>query len=106
VSDLKPGISVSDKVRGLKWIKVGWSSHMCVCVCLYVCVGVGVRCLAILCISAYCLPCRHGDDIMAHDCRTMERIPPILFTEKERKKRWRDSRSDRGREKREERLSG
>lgn len=51
VSDLRPGISVSDKVRGLKWFKAGESPpRVCLsgraCVCLRV--GVGVRCLAAL----------------------------------------------------------
>lgn len=52
---------------------------MCVCVC----VGFGVRCLVHLCISAYCLPCRHSDDIMAHDRQMTERIPPVFFTDRE-----------------------
>lgn len=75
MSDLRPGISVSDKVRGLKWFKAGESSRMCVCV------GVGVRCLVRLCVSAYCLPCRHSDDIMAHDRQMTERMPPVFFTD-------------------------
>lgn len=43
-----------------------------------VCVEVGVRCLVHLCVSAYCQPCRYGDDIMAHDHQLMERIPSVL----------------------------
>lgn len=39
------------------------------------CVGVGVRCLVHLCASAHCPPCRHSDDIMAHDCRTTGGMP-------------------------------
>lgn len=35
-----------------------------------------------LCISAYCLPCCSGDDIIAHDRQTMERIP-TLFKDQE-----------------------
>lgn len=48
---------------------------------LRVCVGVGVRCLVHLCVSAYCQPCRHGDDIMPHDRQMMEKIPFVFFTD-------------------------
>ena len=82
--DLRPGISVSDKVRGLKWLKEGESLSVCVCVCVCVCVGVGVRCLVRLCVSAYYRPCRTADDIMAHDCRTTERMPPVFFADGDR----------------------
>lgn len=58
-------------------------------VSVFVCVGVGVRCLVRLCVSAYCLPCRHGDDIMAHDCRMTERIPPRLLCRQRERQRER-----------------
>lgn len=34
MSDLRPGISVSDKTRGLKWLKAAESPRKCVCVCV------------------------------------------------------------------------
>lgn len=47
----------------------------CVCVWMCVCYSWG-QVPGALCISAYCLPCCSGDDIIAHDCQTMERIRP------------------------------
>ena len=69
----------------------------CVCVCVCV-LGLGSGAWCILRVSAYCLSCRHGDDIMAHDRRTTERMPPVFFVDEERGTRWRDRTSDEGME--------
>lgn len=50
--------------------------------CLCVCWGWGQVPGAFV-YSAYCLPCRHSDDIMAHDRQMTERIPPVFFTDRE-----------------------
>lgn len=73
---------------------------MCICVSVCVHVGVGVRYLVRLRVSAYCLPCRHGDDIMAHGRRTTERIPPhpsVFFTDGKRERERRGGEIERER---------
>lgn len=42
-----------------------------------------------LCVSAYCQPCRHGDDIMAHSL-------PLSSLQMGREERWRDRATDKG----------